>query len=192
MRGSYITLVVVVLLSLLGCAQPIVKPVSTGEETKLIYQCQSFWTEEEFSEICADKTKFKSAFSSELESLSRNYKISVDEFEFSFGEETHFTIAQCHIDGAISKSGGNYRGRFGWLLEPVGLDFINDNFEESKAGLSWRGTINSIPTTVEVECPPQDCVYKAWQEPVGHCHQHIWWPVSKTGLVNCIVIRGER
>lgn len=81
--------------------------------------------------------------------------------------------AKCYIDGAISKSDDGYRGRFGWLLEPLGLDFINDNFQESKTGLCSEGTINSIPINVKVECPPQDCVYEAWQYPVGHCHHHI-------------------
>jgi len=97
---------------------------------------------------------------------------------------------KCYVDGAISKSGDGHRGRFGWLLKPLGLDFINDNFQESKTGLSWEGTINSIPINVKVECPPQDCVYEAWQHPVGHCHQHIWWPVSsQKELVKCTEIR---
>jgi len=182
--------IILSLLILFGCAPPGAVPTPPSEKAELIYQRQSFWSQEEFSDICAHKAEFKEDFKMELEAVSQKYKVSVGEFELSFDQETHSTIAKCYVDGAISKSGDRYRGRFGWLLEPLGLDFINDNFEESKTGLSWEGTINGIPISVKVECPPQDCIYKAWQDPVGHCHQHIWWPVSsQKEPVKCTEIR---
>jgi len=67
----------------------------------------------------------------------------------------------------------------------------NSHFKELEHRLSWEGEIDGIPATIKIECPPQDSIYEAWQHPVGHCHGHVWWPVSKTGLVKCIEIRGK-
>lgn len=50
--------------------------------------------------------------------------------------------------------------------------------EESKTGLSQEGIINDGAISIRVECPPQDCIYEAWQDPCGSCHQLFWWPVS--------------
>jgi len=191
-RWRYFIPIIVSLAILFGCAQEGAGPTPPSGEAELVYQRQCFWTEEKFSDIWADKAIFESDFETELETLSKNYRITTREFEFPFDQETHSTIARCYVDGAISKSGDKYRGRFGWLLEPLGLDFINSNFKESNHGLSWEGAINGVATTIEVECPPQDCIYEAWQAPVGHCHQHIWWPVSsQKKLIKCLEIRGK-
>ena len=190
MRLRCFILIISSLLILFGCTQPNAGLKSPCEETELVYQRQSFWTEEEFLDMWADKAKFESGFKAELEATSKNYRITTGEFEFCFDQESCSTIATCHIDGAISKRGKQCRGRFGWLLEPIGLDFINSNFEQSNHGLSWEGITSGISITIEIECPPQDCIYKAWQEPVGHCHQHIWWPISsQKEMVKCIEIR---
>jgi len=60
-----------------------------------------------------------------------------------------------------------------------------------KWGFPGRATLMVCQQLIRIECPPQDSVYKAWQQPVGHCHKHIWWPTSSGGLVTCIEIRGK-
>ncbi len=55
------------------------------------------------------------------------------------------------------------------------LSFINNNFEETKEGLSWDGEVDGILTSITVKLPLQESVYEAWQHPVGHCHGHVWW-----------------
>jgi PGF-CTERM protein len=55
------------------------------------------------------------------------------------------------------------------------LSFINNKFEESKEGLSWDGEVDGIPTSITIKLPPQESVYEAWEQPVGHCHGHVWW-----------------
>ncbi len=178
------------LLVLFGCAQPGVVPTPPSGENELVYQRQSLWSQEKSPNICADKTGYEADFRAGLETIAPKYRINVGESEFSYNQEGCSTTAKCCVDGAVSKSGAKYRGRFGWLLEPVGLDFINDNFEKSRTGLSWEGIINDITISIRVECPPQDCIYEAWQDPVGHCHQQIWWPVSsQKERVKCIEIR---
>ncbi|MEB3756188.1 MAG: hypothetical protein GSR79_04950 [Desulfurococcales archaeon] len=67
---------------------------------------------------------------------------------------------------------------FLWFLEAWNLDFINSHFMESSHGLIWRGDLKNIPTIIIVNVPWQREPYKAWGEPYGHCHGHIWWPVT--------------
>ena len=141
MRWSYIILPIIILLSLLGCAQPSVKPVSTGEETKLIYQCQAFWAEEEFSELSESDLRAR---------FRGKYNVDARNFGFSFDKATHSTIIKCQIYGAISKGHDRYTADFLWFLNPLGLDFIGDNFKESKHGLSWEGSVDGVPTSIKI------------------------------------------
>lgn len=183
-RWIYVIPLVIALLVLSSCAQAEVGPPPTGEETKQItkqiievkavdqivsYHCQSFWTEERFSKLSEQDLKAK---------FKEKYKVDAREFEFSFDEASHSTTIECQVYGSISKSADRYTADLLWFLTPLGLDFIDDDFEKSNHGLSWEGEIDGVPTTIEVECPPQDSIYEAWQDPVGHCHGHIWWPVS--------------
>ncbi|MEB3756932.1 MAG: hypothetical protein GSR79_08790 [Desulfurococcales archaeon] len=74
--------------------------------------------------------------------------------------------------------GNNVVADFLWFLEAWNLDFINSHFMESSHGLIWRGDLKNIPTIIIVTLPGQREPYKAWGEPYGHCHGHIWWPVT--------------
>ena len=60
------------------------------------------------------------------------------------------TVLKCDIHGAISESEGEYYATFKWLLVPLGLDFIDDNFKESKEGLSWEGEVGGIQTGITI------------------------------------------
>ena len=161
-----------------GCAQQVVKPPPTSEEIKriievraidqtLLYRCQSFWSAENFSKLSENDLKAR---------FKEKYNVDVREFEFSLVPENHSTVTNCSIYGTITKSSSKFTADLLWLLTPLGLDFIDDNFEESNDGLSWEGYADGVLMSIEVKCPPQDCVYQAWQYPVGHCHGHIWWP----------------
>jgi hypothetical protein len=172
-------------LILLGCAQQEIALPSPGEEVELIYKCecrdaeliyrcQRFWTEEEFSNITEDN----------LATLfNQTYTVDAKDFNFTFNETNYSTITRCHVYGQISRSGDGYLADFHWFLNSLSLDFLDDNFEESTTGLSWQGSLDSVPTSIRIECPKQDLVYKAWQHPVGHCHAHIWWPASSGNMV---------
>ena len=148
------------------------------EETIIHYQKQSFWTESEFSAILENKEDFKSEIIQDFnEKLSRygergEYAVGAD---VEFEETKKATVLKCDVHDAVTKSDDSYRATFIWLLSPLGLDFIDDNFEESKEGLSWEGEVDGIPTSITIELPPQETVYAAWEEPVGHCHGHVWW-----------------
>jgi len=142
------------------------------------YLRQSFWGEEEFSSYFANQAQFQSDFKGDFEPGLAKDGVSASDYSFSFDSATHSTVIRCDIHDAISSAGeGKYRARFGWLLNPLGLDFIDDDFTESSSGLSWQGIVKGVPTTVTVELPTIDSfVYEAWGPAYcGHCHAHAWW-----------------
>jgi hypothetical protein len=65
---------------------------------------------------------------------------------------------------------------FLWFLNAWNLDFIDSHFNETDHGLSWNGVLDGVATSIEVIVPRQPGPYKAWGEPYGHCHGHVWWP----------------
>jgi hypothetical protein len=180
MKWRYSILILVSLLLLLGCAPHEVESPLPGEEARqvvevevidqlLLYRCQSFWSAEKFAQLSQDDLE---------KGVKEKYDVDAREFQFSFDPANQSTVTRCRIYGTITRSGDNYTADLLWLLRPHQLDFIDSDFKESKTGLSWEGTINDISMRINVKCPPQDCVYEAWQHPVGHCHGHIWWPAS--------------
>ena len=181
-RGCFLLLLLLlVLLVLPGCARQESEPAPAGE-TELIYQERCFWTAEEFPVLSEDYLKFL---------FFAEYNVSAGEFNFTFDEGNDSTVLECCIYDKIGQDGDDYRADFSWLLAPLELDFLDDNFTESTTGLSWEGYIGNVSTSIVIECPEQNSVYKAWEEPVGHCHAHIWWPASSGGLVKCTVTEGK-
>jgi len=150
------------------------------EGTTIHYQKQSFWEESEFSEILENKEEFENVV---IHCLNEDLSRYGERGEYAVGADVEFegtkkaTVLKCDIHGAITESEGKYYATFKWLLRPLGLDFIDDKFNESKGGLSWDGEVAGIPTSITIKLPPQDVVYKAWQRQpyIGHCHAHVWW-----------------
>ena len=145
----------------------------------LHYQNESNWEEEQYSVILQDKTKFSSdliaKFVEDISRLGEKCE-EVANANVEFNEEKKSTILKCNIHGAISRTENSYHATFFWLLGPLGLDFIDDHFEESERGLFWQGSIEGVPTTVTVKLPAIDeREYEAWEHPIGHCHAHVWW-----------------
>ena len=137
---------------------------------------QSVWGEERFSNYLANQAQFRADFKEQFEQELALSHASASDYSFSFDSATQSTLIGCDIRDVISKTRSEYRARFEWLLRPLGLDFIDDDFKESEGGLSWEGVIKGIPISVIVELPTIDSfVYEAWNDPIGHCHAHAWW-----------------
>ena len=146
------------------------------EGTIIHYQKQSFWNESEFSAIWENKEEFKNAVIPDFDKkMYHEQGESAVGADVEFDEAKKATVLKCDVHGAIRESDGEYYATFKWLLVPLRLDFIDDNFEESKGGLSWDGEVAGIPTSITIKLPPQESVYAAWEQPVGHCHGHVWW-----------------
>lgn len=144
------------------------------------YQRQSFWGEDELSVILQDKDGFSSdVIAKFVDDLSKYGKQAINA-NVELNEDTKSAILICDIHDAISKRDNSYYAVFSWLLEPLGLDFIDNYFEESEKGLFWEGFVNGVPTVVSVELPTiNGFMYKAWSHPVGHCHAHAWWELPQ-------------
>jgi len=140
------------------------------------YQGEAFWAEAEFPRILEAKGEFSSDIIAKFEDdVSEHDQQAINAY-VEFNEDRKSIILSCDIHGAISKSDGSYYAVFSWLLKPLGLDFIDNDFVESEKGLFWKGLANGIPTTVSVELPAiPGSVYEAWAQPIGHCHAHAWW-----------------
>lgn len=78
---------------------------------------ESFWTDNDFSAILANKNEFKSQ------------------------------------QDAVSKTEDRYYTAFEWLIRPLGLDFVDDHFRETREGLFWEGQVNDIPAVIEAKFP---------------------------------------
>ena len=198
-RGLKLLLIFMVLI-MGGCAAPSPTPTPTQiieltnlTQTKSIvrvetegvvvhYQNESYWEEGQYSMILQNRAKFSSDLIAKLvEDVSKHGERDehVANAYVEFNEEERSTILKCDIHGAVSRTGNSYRATFFWLLRPLGLDFIDDHFEESKRGLFWQGSVNGVPTTITVELPTIDgFIYKAWEHPIGHCHAHVWWEIA--------------
>jgi len=146
------------------------------EGTIIHYQKQSFWNESEFLAIWENKEEFKNAVIQDFdEKMYHEQGESAVGADVEFDEAKRATVLKCDVHNAITKSDDSYRATFLWLLRPLGLSFINNNFGESKEGLSWDGEVAGTPTSITIKLPLQELVYKAWEQPVGHCHGHVWW-----------------
>jgi hypothetical protein len=199
MRWKYVTALIVGLFVLWGCAQPpTMTPAPTPTPTAmeemeqivkveaegviLHHQAESLWGEDEFSTILQNRGGFSSNL---VEKFTDDVSKHGERGEYvtnacvEFSEEGKSTVLRCDIEGAVRKSESKYSATFFWLLRPLGLDFIDNDFEESEKGLFWEGLVNDIPTSVSVELPAiGGSVYEAWQHPVGHCHAHVWWEIA--------------
>lgn len=146
-----------------------------AEGVILHYREEFFGSDAQFSEILQNRNEFESNLTEQFNESLSTYGKHIDNVNVEFNETKKSTILKCDVHDAVSKSGNDYYATFEWLLEPLGLDFIDSGFEESKNGLSWEGAVNDIPTTISIQLPPRDSVYAAWHHPNGHCHAHAWW-----------------
>lgn len=159
---------------------PVRRVISTKVEvgeTVVHYRDKTFWDEAQFSWIMEHKADFKSEGIEKLEGVPSGYEGANYAVEFDDTEKS--TSLTCEVHGCVSKRDSSFYGDFLWLVRGLGLDFIDDRFEETTEGLSWEGTIEGIPTEVLCEFPPQDVPYTAWADPIGHCHGHVWWTITE-------------
>jgi hypothetical protein len=135
-----------------------------AEGVLLRYEEELFWSEDQFSEIMENQDEFSSNlignFSESLSIYGERNEHAVDT-NIEFNQTRKSTILKCDIQGAMISS--DYF-TFRWLLNPLGLDFIDDNFQESEKSLFWEGLIDGIPTTITI----------SFAFPIAHCHAHVW------------------
>ena len=161
MKWRYLIPVIASLLILFGCAQPSAEPPPTGEKSKQVitieardqilrYQCQSFWTEEKFSELSENDLEAR---------FNEKYNVDAQDFEFSFDKAKKSTTLICEVKGAMYST-NSYD--FHWLLKDLPFDLYQ--FEQSEKELNYEGEVHSVPTTIRLIFPYA----------IAHCHEHVW------------------
>jgi hypothetical protein len=128
-----------------------------AKEPILHYQENLFWDENQFSEITKPQNDFCSA---QIEKFNERYNVTADNFSFEFDEKREMTILKCDVHGKFSGSWYDFH----WLLNPLGLDFIDNHFAKSEKELFWQGIIDGIITTIVLRFPFS----------IDHCHAHVW------------------
>ena len=139
---------------------------------RVIFEERDYW---KYYVAIGDREAFSEALVSNFTATFSDFGVRVQEPEVIFDDVNGTTTFRCVIEGAVTKVGDKYYARFEWLLRPLGLDFIDDHFEESEIGLSWEGYAKGVWTEITCEFPYTGMVYEAWGQPVGHCHAHVWW-----------------
>ncbi|KPJ64030.1 MAG: hypothetical protein AMJ45_06520 [Syntrophobacter sp. DG_60] len=134
------------------------------ENTTIHYEKKSFWNVVGFSNILKSQEKFKLDQISEFKKGLR-YGASASNCKIEINELKKSTILRCDVNNVISKYGDSYTAEFEWLLNPLRLDFLDNNFKRSEDMLSWEGKIEGIPTAIILNFPA----------PINNCHAHVWW-----------------
>lgn len=132
----------------------------------------------DFQAIMENQEEFKSIIMSRFRARISAYGVKATNTSVAFIPENDSVVLTCMISGSITKTGNKYYATFEWLIRPLGLDFIDDHFKETVKGLSWEGYVEGVSTIIDAEFPYTGQAYKAWGEPTGHCHAHVWWELK--------------
>ena len=109
------------------------------------YREKCSYSKDDFSIILKDKEEFKIQFIDRIKRRLSSYNREIINPKVEFNLTKRTMILTGKISGALSKTGDEYYSTFGCLLRLLSLDFINDNFKESKQDLFWRGKIKEMP-----------------------------------------------
>ena len=100
-----------------------------------------------------------------IENMSINVIGGVLVINFSSKSPIWVSDGECYLDTS-------------WVLSMYNLDLIENGFRETNHTLTWSGAVNNTIINIEFILPMQNQSYTAWGYPVGHCHAHVWWPLS--------------
>ena len=114
------------------------------------------WAEDDFSRIIEEKDRFSF---SQIEEFKATYQVDAANFDVKTNEQEKVTILKCDV---YIKLDGWYD--FHWFLRPLGLDFLDDQFESSESELSWKGSLDGVETTIILRFPFT----------IDNCHAHVW------------------
>lgn len=127
-----------------------------AEGETLHYFEQRKWAEEEFLRLIEEEDNFSS---NQIEEFKATYRVNAGNFDVKVNKKEKSTILKCEV---YTKFDTHYD--FGWFLEPLGLDFLDDHFERSGRELSWEGSLHGVETTILLKFP-----FK-----INNCHAHVW------------------
>lgn len=130
------------------------------------------WSENNYLNIIENKTGFRTI---QVQHFEDKYDIEPKFHETKFIKSDMSTLFECEIREKVTENEGKYTANLSWLLNPYGLNFVENEFEETKTELKWHGELDQISTGIIIDLPPQENKYSEWGEPAGYNHSTIWW-----------------
>jgi len=144
-------------------------------DTKILCNIKMYYQGKIFMDVIGKWSYYKNLFTRFL-SIFGGYGIKLSNIIIKYNQRRYYIELNFTVYGAINIFENKCEADFLWLLNPLGLDFIDSHFKEYNDRLTWYGYINNTLYYIIILLPKQEKPYTAWGEPVGHCHGHIWWP----------------
>ncbi|MCE4606382.1 MAG: hypothetical protein F7B59_03510, partial [Desulfurococcales archaeon] len=139
------------------------------------------YNKESFSTIIKNWDNFAQNITNKINQTYTIHGAYIANLSLSYNDSNNMVTITFTVTNEMWINDNRIIADFLWFLEAWRLDFINSHFMETFNGLIWRGDLENIPTIIIVNVPKQTEPYKAWGEPYGHCHGHIWWPATSQG-----------
>ena len=130
--------------------------VIEAEGETLHYFEEKKWAEDKFTRLIEEEEEFSS---NQIEKFKTTYGVDASNFDLEVYKKEASTILKCDIHVELDTWYD-----FHWFLTPLGLDFINDDFERLERELSWEGSLDGVKSTIFLRFP-----FK-----IDNCHAHVW------------------
>jgi hypothetical protein len=147
-------------------------------ENKLIIEYKEIdkYSEKNYDAIKNHWNDFLKTRTAEIKDVYAHVNTEIENITVTRDDKNNTVLIKFDVGNEIWTSFNRTTADFLWFLRAWNLDFIQDHFTEKNNGLFWNGTINGVEVHISILLPPQPEPYKAWNEPYGHCHGHVWWP----------------
>lgn len=147
------------------------------EDDYIVCEMTIYYNQTDFKRIMDNWDQYKTMLESNI-SQFKEPSTSIRDLNIKYIVNSFSVHIYFKVLGALTKDSYHHqcRATFLWLLRPLGLDFIDDHFQEFNDRLTWSGELNGVYYDITILLPKQDKPYKACASDVGHCHGHVWWP----------------
>jgi len=89
--------------------------------------------------------------------------VKVEDLKVNRISENGLIAKTCIVTGCTLATTEGYYAGMSCLIRPLGLDFVDDHFQETTRSLEWTEKINNTETNMIVNLPSQNTSYEAWQ-----------------------------
>jgi len=145
------------------------------EGDKILFKMTIYYNVTVFNIIINNWDQYTHIITSEL-SMFMTRSISIKNLDIKYNDITFSVIITFDVYNAISRYGNECAARFTWLLRPLDLDLIYNDFKGYNNRLVWFGELNGVYYEVSILLPMQGKPYSKWSHPAGFSYVNVWWP----------------
>ena len=125
----------------------------------LHYQKESFWKEQDFSDILSSRKEFEANETNSFRKNLERYDVHLSNIAYELNGERKSITLKCNVIGAMY---GSNSYDFHWLLADLPFDLYQ--FKQHEKELTYEGTINGVSTEIRL----------LFSFSISHCHEHVW------------------